>query len=73
MRCGHPDCDRTLTVEAEDIVETEAWKNGMGRGCAIEEVRQRCGWVGDGWDLFCPEHEDWGGDGIHSPRTIEVG
>jgi hypothetical protein len=60
IHCGHPDCTETLVVEGNDIVRTRAWGNDMGRGCAVEEVRDRCGWVMDGWRYFCPTHDDWG-------------
>jgi hypothetical protein len=59
LDCGHPDCDTSLSMTGEELVETQAWKNGMGRGCAVEEIREKSGWTGDGWHVFCPSHDDW--------------
>ena len=62
LDCGHPDCDTSLSMTGEELMETTAWKNGMGRGCAVEEIREKSGWTGDGWRVFCPEHADWAED-----------
>jgi len=59
LRCGHPDCEASLSMTGEELTETQAWGNGMGRGCAVEEIREKSGWTGDGWRYFCPSHSDW--------------
>jgi hypothetical protein len=59
LNCGHPHCEASLSMTGEELMETQAWKHGMGRGCAIEEIRERNGWAADGWRPFCPRHEDW--------------
>ena len=62
LDCGHPDCDTSLSMTGEELMETTALKNNMGRGCAVEEIREKSGWTGDGWRVFCPEHADWAED-----------